>query len=414
MTKIFWFFFSKKNAFLSFLQRHRPRGRSLVLFLIPFALLYGILAGLRWPMLWATSHMVFDYHFGLGKRGLVGFVLGLIAPPPYHYVTLARIGFAVFALWLALLAIASWRSARRDTGIAAAFVFAFLSAGFASLVCDIGYFEHVGLVLTLVCLLLPPGLVWAPLRAALMLAAVFAHEGNFLMFVPVVLFDVLVSRPKLLDWRSLIAAVLTMVPAAAATAYLGNVRTACNHAAAIAYFQSKVRDFPIRDDAVETLCRNGDWNFHMLWIGWRSGGPVFFLSLALIVVLPSALFNLALVRSMGERKWPITVLAAGAVFSPIALNFLGGDLVRFTSLIQITSLLVLVALARRRGVPEGGSLPVLLRSAPVLITLACYELSSSLVLTDLGPMMKFPFVPVLQRLFFVLHGDEKFLIIPPS
>jgi hypothetical protein len=118
-----------------------PRGpcqRSVLHWLIPLALVNGILAGLRWPMLWGPTHLLFDYHFGFGKRGLVGAVLQLAVEPPYHYLSLAMLGFVVFALWLMLLASVAWRPVRADTGVAAAMVLFLLSAGFACLVDDMG------------------------------------------------------------------------------------------------------------------------------------------------------------------------------------------------------------------------------------------------------------------------------------
>lgn len=400
------------SHFAQWIFRHTPRGRRLVLWLIPFAFLNGLLAGLRWPSLWATGHMVFDYHFGIGKRGLFGTLLHLVAPPPYHYLTLARIGFIVFGIWLTLLSVAAWRIARRDTGIAASFVFFFLSAGFASLVCDMGYLEHFGLVIVMICLLLPHGRPWLALRAVMATAAVFLHEANFLMFVPLIAFDTWAVGGFRLARRALVEPLAVLAPASAAAFYLANVRTACDHAATLAYLQHKVRDFPIRDDAIETLCRTGATNLISVSYVWVKGWQLYFLFLALVVILPSAIYNMALLRSMLRGRPVVVAAAVLAILSPCALIFVGADLVRFTSLIQLTSLLALISIARRVGLPSGGTLPALLRNPVLLSAIAAYELSTSLVLTDGSVMMKFPFVPLALRLIEVVLGMAPLLIIP--
>jgi hypothetical protein len=159
------------------------KARPALSILLPISLLCGTLSGLRWPQTYTISHMVIDYHFGFGKRGLIGLILEHIDRPPYHYVTLAWMAFAVFAVWVGLLVVSGWRCIRTDTGIGIGFLLFFLSAGFACLVCDIGRGEHFGLALAMVCLLLPAWAPLLPLRAALLAAAVLMQEINCLIVV---------------------------------------------------------------------------------------------------------------------------------------------------------------------------------------------------------------------------------------
>jgi hypothetical protein len=396
---------------LQALAARLPRGHRLVVLLIPFAFLHGLFATLRWPARWATTHMVFNYHFGFGKRGLFGTLLHIASPPPYHYLTLALTSFAIFALWVSLLIAASWRLIRGDTGIAAAFVLAFLSAGFASVVSDMGYFEHCGLVLAIACMLMPPGLGWLPLRAAAALLAVLVHEANFLMLVPVMAFDAWAGAQRNGRRAGVAAAGAVLLPAAAVTAYLGNVETACDHAAAMAYYQARAQDFTIRADAVQTLCRTGADNMHwmtFLWHGWE----VYFLSFALVVVLPSIAYNAGLLASLLRGRRIALAGAFAAIASPMALTVFGADLVRFVSFSQITSLLLLVSAGRRVGLPQGGTLQGLMRSPALITAIAAYEIGTALVMTDGSAMLKFPFVPLAQRLMEVTRGLAPFVVIP--
>jgi hypothetical protein len=77
------------------------------------------------------------------------------------------------------------------------------------------------------------------------------------------------------------------------------------------------------------------------------------------------------------------------------LIIVAADLIRFVSLIQVTSLLVLISSARRMGLPGGGALPPLLRGPACLTALAALELGSSLVLTHGAPILeRAPFVVI--------------------
>jgi hypothetical protein len=400
------------NRFAAASAARLPRGHALVLWLLPLAFLHGLFSALRWPMLWATDHMVFNYHFGFGKRGLFGTILHMVAPPPYHYATLARLGFIIFGIWIVLLAGAAWRSLRTDAGMAVAFVLFFLSAGFSCLVDDMGYLEHVGLVLLLLGFFTPSRAAWLPVRAVLAILAVLVHEANFLMLVPVMALDAWHAGLRRGSTRAMLEGAAVLLPAAALTYYIGNVQTGCDHEAVHAYFQSLARDFFMRRDAVETFCRDGMRNLAYLVPIWSSGWQSKFLAMALVVVLPSTLFNLALAARVLRGK-PLTLaVAVLATASPVALIVLGADLVRFVSLMQVTSLLVLLSGARRLGLPADGTLPHALRNKALLCGLAGYELATALMLTDTTLMMKFPFVPLVQRLLLVLRSGP-FVVIPP-
>jgi hypothetical protein len=379
-----------------------------------------MLAGLTWPSLWAASSMVFDYHYGFGKHGLFGALLASFIEPPYRYASLAALAFGIFALWLGLLCAASWPAMRRDGGVAAAGILFFLSAGFASLVSDMGYLEHVGLALTLACLLLPAGFVWLPARATLALAAVLFHEANFVIFVPIIALDLWGTMRFRLCWRAIVVVTACCVPGLLACWYLGNVRTACQEAGALAYFRSLASDFVVRADTVEALCRNGWQNFSMMrTMVWAYAVPYGYLAMALCVTLPSTIFNLGLIgRVMPQGEWAgrrmLLAAAMVAVFGPVGLNVIAADLVRFVSLVQVTSLLVLVSAVRRVGLPAGGCLPLAWRphARGIAVSLAVFELSTALVMTNGAPMMKFPFVPLVAHAMAALHGDSAFLVIP--
>ncbi len=382
--------------------------------LLPVSLLCGVLSGLRWPQTYTVSHMVIDYHFGFGKRGLIGLILEHIDRPPYHYATLAWMAFAVFAFWIALLVVSGWRFTRTDTGIGVAFILFFFSAGFACLVCDIGRGEHFGLALALGCLLMPAAPAWLPVRAALLVAAVLMQEINCLIVVPVVAFDVWAGSAPGKGGRPILWTIAACLPAALLTWYLGNVRTACDLGAAIPYFQKMVVDFKFHWVPVATLCQDGKGNFAVAATAlWSVGTQAAVFPLALVAALPSTLFNAWLAfRIVRVRRFG-RVACAVATLPPLALLLFGADVVRFVTLIQLTSLFVLVSAARRVGVPRHGTLPPAPRRAALVVVLVAFELGSSVTLNDGNPMQKFPFQPLVLRAVAIAQGSQPFVVIPP-
>lgn len=376
--------------------------RQAACWLLPWAFIDGVLSAVRWPETYTVSHMVIDYHFGFGKRGLIGALVGLIDRPPYHYVTLAWMAFAAFALWVVALMIAAWPALRADTGACVAFVIFFLSAGFMSLVCDIGRGEHFGLMLAVPCLLMPVRREWLPVRAAALVAAVLMQEVNFPIAAPLLWFDVWIGWPERPRFRPLLTATATILPATLLTWYLGNLRTACDTASAVAYFQRLAADFQMQPVPVATLCMDGHANMRLVFQAlWSDAAKVATFPAALAVALPSTVFNLVLIaRVLRHRGAGVTfamMLAIAAIFAPLALLVVGADVVRFVTLIQVTSLLVCVAALRRVGVPPAGTLPPSRHRLALVMALAAFELGSAVTLNDGNEMRKFPFEALMIR-----------------
>ncbi len=390
-----------------------PRGRRLILWLIPLALLQGVLAGLRWPQLYTVSHLVIDYHFGFGKRGVTGTILAMIAPPPYGYVPLACVCFGVFALWLAVLACVAWRPVRTDTGAAAAVVLFLLSVSFASLVNTAGRGEHFGLALALPCLLMPAAAGWLGVRAALAVIAVLIQESNLPIAVALIGFDAWAAlRADNRRWPVL-QAVAMILPAVVVTAWLGQTKTACDSGAAQAYFQHLVGDFPFQMATAATLCRDAAFNRRgsamFLW-GIPTNAAIVPVTLA--VCLPATVFNLVLTARALRFNWIGLAAAVVVTLAPLALLAVAVDGMRFASLVQCASLLVLLSALRRFGVPVGGSLPAGLRNPGVLAALAALQLGCVLPLTDTQPMLRFPFLPLIDRVIEIAAGRAAFVVVP--
>jgi hypothetical protein len=379
--------------------------------LIVLAATLGILSAVRWPQLYTVSQMLIDYHFGFGKRGLIGFILHGLIQRPYHYRSLAFLAFAVFALWLMLLAMLLWKSLIKVQGLYVPVALFFLSAGFSCLVCDIGRGEHFGLLLCLACLLLPTTLKFLPVRTGILLASVLMQEVNFLIFVPLVAFDAWIGVPKA-KWTSLIWIILAMLPVVVLTWYLGELRTACGMGT-LAYFQDTIADFKMQWRPLATLCNGGRENLQIVaTFLWAIPANAVEAPLALIVALPSTILNIFLTMRVLRGRTLEIAFCIGVVFAPLAILVVAADAVRFVTLIQLTSLLTLVSATRRLGVPQGGLFPVEGWVLLIIFLITAFELGSSVPLNDGSPMLKFPFEPLIQRAIMIAQGTEHFMLIP--
>jgi hypothetical protein len=370
----------------------------------------GISSALRWPQAYSLSYMIVDYHFGFGKRGFLGSIFDQVDKPPFHYVTLATFAFAVFGVWLVMLIYAARRLMSVDFGVASALILFFLSAGFSSLVCDVGRGEHFGLTLAISCLLLPYGASWLILRLALLFVSLLAQEANYFIAVPPVLLDLwLATRHR--NFNVQIFCLLSlMLPCTSLTIYMGSTTTCVADAAA--YFQRMAADFRFEPMAVATLCNDGAKNLELVRENlWSIGTQFVRIPLALIVTLPLVVLNIYLAaRVLGASVYAVFNLVMVA-FSPCLLVLVGVDVERFVTLSQVTSLLALISAARRVGLPVGGTLVVSRRGMAIVIGLATFELGSSLTLNDGSQTLKFPYTPLVVRLISVLQGHEPFVVI---
>jgi len=171
-------------------------------------------------------------------------------------------------------------------------------------------------------------------------------------------------------------------------------------------------DFPFEPITAATLCNDGAKNLDLVRQNvWSIGTQFVRIPLSFIVTLPLVVFNICLAaRVLGASVYAVFALLVVAV-SPCLLVLVGVDVERFVTLSQVTSLLALIAAARRVGPPSGGTLVRSRHSMAVVIGLAAFELGSSLTLNDGSQTLKFPYAPLVVRLISVLQGHEPFVVI---
>lgn len=399
--------------------RLEARGDSLLFPLTLLALFFGFLSGVRAPNLWAATHLLFDYSDGFIKRGLSGEVLTIFFGHTVSYRTLVALSFGIFAVWVLLLLLRLRAVATFDRAIWIVAAVVFVSPGFVFLVHEIGYLDHVGLVVVLLCFLMPANAAGLAGRLLLCGAMIVTHEAFFLMFFPVVVLDFAV-RATMIGYRFRTAgAILLVAVTAAATYTMGQLTPrAENESAYVEYLDNRASDFPVRRDTVTVLFRNARDNLTVNWEVWRQpsqwlaavAAAAFLLPLAIALILIGCLMVYR--TSLPDRTK--TVLCVGVVvsgLSPLLLNVVAWDVWRFVALTQVSAFLALLAVGqnlRTAIVPRPWSQSAIY----ALVILAVLGAATSPPLFDEYTPVKPPFLAHVIHLKNALTGEVHWLPIP--
>ncbi len=414
---------SRRNPFVvTALSAEESMGQAsaaLPFILASAALLFGIPSGSRWPNLWSATHLLFDYSNGFIKRGLTGEVLSHVFGDVIYYKTLATLSFAIFATWMFLLFLRLRALAKFDDRIWLLTAVVLVSPGFVFLVHEIGYLDHVGLVVVLLCSLMPANLAGLLGRILLCSLMVVAHETFFLMFFPAAGFQFWI-RATAVGFRHPVAKTLILVAVVAATTYgMGQAALPGEQEAAyVDHLAQRAGDFPIRQDAVKVLFRDGRANIGIMSERWQArrrwveavNGAVVFLPLPFGLAL--ACFSSIRRSTLGNRTRLCLLFGVIlAAFSPLLLNVFAWDIWRFFALAQFSAFLVLVSVCEQS---RGSLVPIHWNSfvAYGLTVLAIVGAVTATPLFDGYIVAKPPFLPRIVHVIDSLQGEAPWMRIP--
>jgi hypothetical protein len=383
------------------------------------ALVFGILSGVRWPNLWSMTHLLFDYAIGFTKRGLVGQFLSYVLADPISYLTLAVLSFCIFTLWVFLLFIGLRGIAKVDYRIWLVAAVVFVSPGFVFLVHEIGYLDHLGLVVVFACVMMPANLVGLLGRVLLCVLMVLSHETFFLSFFPVVALEFLVRSTLRGNRAALASTVLLVGVAAALTVWMGQSSLPPEKEAIYAsHVAERARDFSIRPDAIKLQFRDGGDNLAIMAKIWQREKRWGLVLVGTVFLLPLpigfALTSLGMIRRtpLPDRERVLISLGIGAAsFCPLILNVVAWDIWRFFALTQISAFLVLIVVAERCRValvPER----CVFFAGYVLVVVAVIGAATAMPLFDEYTVSKPPYLSRLLDLHSILAGEAPWLRIP--
>jgi hypothetical protein len=422
---------------------------ALLLFVISF------LKGARMPNLWAATHLTFNYSHGFIRRGFVGQVFRVLGARRNDYDLLAlasAVLLVLVALALALVIGKALRANPGDLGLWGAVLVFAASPGLVFFVHEIGYLDHLGLLVLLLFILAlarrPTGNRYLGLCAAVPVGALLAlvHESLVVMFAPVMLFAMLcrivVQTPGERLARRTRPLLMVAAAAAAASALVASALVSAfgtKSPAVIQALQSSIArtaNFPLRGDAFQALYRPvREAATTVMPDHWRYPVNQRYLITGLVVAFPSIAFltsyGVRLLRRLAlgaATRRTLTAALLVAALAPLTLNFVGWDSARWSAISLVDSLLCVAVLrlffpssmsspvsssvsAARAGSPTRSPLdsPLSLTLAAATVVLGLCSSNYTGFLFD-GYLVKwFPFDTQLDSLLELLKGHFSFI-----
>jgi hypothetical protein len=328
----------------------RSAGASLTMNALPLlALAITFIRCIRPPDAFAATQALFTCDVA-PKRCAFGQALAVLHIPAGQFAVYSTLSFGLLLLAIGLAAMAAIRSglARSGGGVV---MLASLAAsfGFGVFIALNGSLD-VPMEILAVTAFLTRGRLQVAVITVAAIIGVMVHEAYLVIFLPVTLLPLLLRVNRMTD----LTAPLTI----GGVAFLIAVACALNrpldsHATQRAFDLLQARaDFPLQGYGLAVLRRSLGDNLAMMS---ELAKTSWFWNLQLangILLAPVGCLFLSLVGLGWRISWPSKLLAVAAASSPLAMNLLGYDVLRWGGLCILTMALALCALAARYGPPR--------------------------------------------------------------
>ncbi len=329
------------------------RHRRLLALLLAVTLFYAFLRGIGFPNLYAATHLLLDYEHGFIKRGLPGAILQTLGLPillRYSFFFWTSLGLLLLNFALLFQMALRLACSGRPASLASASLYV-SSMSIVFLSHTIGYFDHAGLLVTLLVLR-----VHAPRRQLWIAGVGFSllllmHEGQIVIFYPVVFLIILVKHLDDANSRRLTLLLGATLMLMTGLYWVASMPLSAEGAKAM-MAKAAVTGYPPREDLFYVHSLSVEDTKELVHRFWSTPGEIEHLQQSWLFTLPLALFFLFLsTRCMlrcRDPKWRMGLMIAAGL-SPQVLHFVSYDLDRWNSLTIATSFLLLCTLREREG-----------------------------------------------------------------
>lgn len=298
----------------------------------------AFLRGVRPPGDWAATAVQIDYSQGLVKRGLTGALLGAAHLPVGSYAVVCVVSFAALAALAAAVILLVRRGARTGARFAlgAAVFLPSAAVTWAAHLC--GYADVAGAAAAAVLVGARLGRTRLFAAAIAAIVGILAHEAYLLLFLPVTLLpgvlEALRTAPdrRALDRELLKAAALAALGLALASGLSLHPLGPAGLAEVSTRLTARA-DFPLRGDALAVLGRTPRDNFRLSLLSFPGAHLT-----AVLVLGPPLVLLLGLASQACRDAFPTpararaaVVVVSGAALSPLVLNLVGWDHVRWAA-----------------------------------------------------------------------------------
>lgn len=392
----------------------KPDWSNRSVFIASVALLgFSVIRGVRLPNSWSATHLVLSYDHGFIKRGLLGSLFEWLAlPGRTSFGFFATLSFVVFAAWLALLIwqLRDFACSRNLDAVAAAFVYV-SSLGVVFLAHAVGYWEHLGILLSLIALRIShffPRLWFVGISFGI---AILIHEAIFVIFYPVLFAAMLMQSSKVNRIHRLSLGVVT-AGLAGLTWFVSQATISADKAALLHRELQALADYELNQGVFWVLSQDAHSNLATMRAWWKQPSSFYVLCASFAISLPAIVLLLGLAVRRAKALSHDKALPVICVFglSPMTLHFLGWDIDRWNTLAITTSFLVFVAVHRAFPDPP----PVEARSRagtllPLAVVLIVLGVGSETIFFEGHVMRSFPFRKELECLAEAVAGDSRCL-----
>ena len=369
--------------------------------------LISILRGIRFPNLWSYSHYLFNYEYGFVKRGLLGTLIAHLPPFFSTYAAFTLFSIAIFIINMILLGLLLMALIDRGSPALTGAVLVFASSmAVVFLAHTIGYFDHIGLLITLLTLRIKT-FGWKMLFAApAMIIALFIHEAILVIFFPIILLSLLFSvedekrRKQLLHLGTLLLALILLA------FFISNSAISAENAQTMRYeFQEQI-GYRLPRNAFEVLSRSSEDNLAVMKALWSDKERFLSMAESILVTAPSLLLIFYLIFSLAthslKNRW-LLAFTLLAPLSPLLLHIMGWDLNRWNALAISMSFLALYLLS------DSGFPAASIRLSPIVYPLILFLIflngASRIDLFDEYYVKQFPFPEHVEYLIHLLSGN---------
>ncbi len=284
------------------------------------------------PKAFAATQLLYDYHFGITRRGLAGEMINWFTSAPISVAEINTVSAVISLLGAGALYLFLSRDLRVGTAGYLLMILAFNSFAFASFVGNTGYLDALLLALALLGMAALsaasiPGLI---ARLLIVVVGVMIHENMLPYFATLMGLEIWLTTGHR-RW-ALLRAGAPVIAGFLALIVIGLFaqNTPDQASAFTAYLQNKA-GFTLDVTSTDVSGRSIGANFDLMsdmrhtkkYWGWVlfDGVPLAIMSLWLIWL------NL---RLLGARGGSLTaLLVVGAIIAPLSLNIIAFDVVRF-------------------------------------------------------------------------------------
>jgi|GEM_PF-1937832 len=374
-------------------------------------LLNSVLRGIRAPSRYVYTEMLQNYSFGFCKRGLVGtLIAALDIHALYHYSFCFFFCLVLLFFNIAILSDLVRRlcAAPLLTSRFAALIFS-SSLAIVVLTHAAGYGDHIGLLVTLLAWRIRGFYVRSVCVATLFTLSILAHETNFVLFFPIILFRFLLDMPV----TGSKLAILGVACACVVAALIGVSFAHLSVPSAKALYQSLQHeaDYPLRKDEIFAITATFSDFLKSQSTSWNDPTFVQLFLNSLIVSIPTTVFLLKgalLALSEAGRSPLVRTAAALAVLSPLSLHLVAYDCQRWTTAMMINAFLLFATVTLQRRPPTNHEGPMTWRAPLIAVSLIALNLSSTLPLFDGYIVQNFPYNEHLNDFIRMIKGDSRF------